>query len=247
VPKALPTLPSTLDQRRSLLARIHRQFETFVDEIDVGPYRFNFTRVKDPNLVLDQVAAKADLNDRLLGKRQSGDVLGLPYWAEIWDSSYGVGQYLTQILSNARDRCIDVLDLGCGMGFTGMVAAAMGARVTLADLEPPALLFARLNAIQFSADVQTRRLNWRTDRFDERFDLIIGADILYEKTQWDHLEPFWRAHLKPEGTVLLGEPGRQTGDLFLPWIKPRHWQLERFEEPVITRAKPIRLLRLRAL
>jgi predicted nicotinamide N-methyase len=137
-----------------------------------------------------------------------------------------------------------VLDLGCGMGLTGAVAAAMGARVVLADLEPDALLFARLNSLPWSQRMRTRRLDWRSARLDERFDLIIGADILYERSQWPHLEPFWREHLNAGGTVLLGEPGRQTGDLFLDWIKPRPWKLDQTERPVPTRPKPIRLFKL---
>jgi predicted nicotinamide N-methyase len=134
------------------------------------------------------------------------------------------------------------------MGLTGSVAAAMGADVTFADLEAPALLFARLNSLPFDPDrrrTRTRRLNWQTDRLGQHFDLIIGADILYERAQWDHLEPFWRAHLAPAGAVLLGEPGRPTGEMFGDWIAARGWQMEEFAEPVTTRPRPIRILRIR--
>ena len=152
------------------------------------------------------------------------------------------------------------------MGLAGTVAARLGMRVLFADLEPPALLFAQLNSLpyaqrtlrerpdlpkralprrRYAERVRTRRLNWQTDRLDETFDLILGADILYERKQWDFLEPFWRSHLAPGGTVLLGEPGRQTGDLFVDWITPRGWSLARHEEPVESRPVPIRLFELR--
>ena len=97
-----------------------------------------------------------------------------------------------------------------------------------ADLEAPALLFARLNSLPWRRRVRTRRLNWQRDRLAEKFDLILGSDILYERKQWEYLEPFWRAHLAEGGTVLLGEPGRQTGELFMPWIVDRGWALEQF-------------------
>ena len=113
-----------------------------------------------------------------------------------------------------------------------------------ADIEPPALLFARLNSLPWSSRVRTRKLNWRTDRLAERFDLIIGADILYERAQWEYQEPFLRHHLATDGTVLLGEPGRQTGDGFVEWIRERGWHLEIFPETVPTREKPVRLFRL---
>jgi predicted nicotinamide N-methyase len=139
------------------------------------------------------------------------------------------------------------------MGLSGTVAAALGARVLFADLEPPALMFARLNSLPYDRPtgagpvIRTRRLNWQKDRLGERFDLIVGADILYERGQWEYLEPFWRAHLAPGGTVLLGEPGRPTGDVFGDWIGARGWAVEQFEEPVVTRPKPIRLFRLTAI
>ncbi|HMB95930.1 MAG TPA: methyltransferase, partial [Tepidisphaeraceae bacterium] len=77
------------------------------------------------------------------------------------------------------------LDLGCGMGFAGMAAAAMGANVTLADIENDALLFARFNTLTWKNRVRTRQLNWQADRLDEQFDLILGADVLYDRSQWE--------------------------------------------------------------
>jgi len=73
----------------------------------------------------------------------------------------------------------------------------------------------------------------------------LGADILYEKGQWEFLEKFWEAHLRDGGSVLLGEPGRQTGDLFLEWIGPKKWKVERSEQKVRERERAIRLFRLR--
>jgi predicted nicotinamide N-methyase len=231
--------------RQRLLARIHRRFQTVTEEVRVRDrLSLQFTRIADPNRVLDEVAEQEDLRDRLEGKRRPGDELHLPYWAELWDSALGIIDHLADEQAFPRLSDLSILDLGCGMGLTGAVAAALGARVTFADLEPDALLFARLNAIDFEDRVRTRRLNWRKDRIPERFDLIIGADILYDRHQWAHLEPFWRGHLRPGGQILLGEPGRQTGDLFLDWIKPHAWTIEQLKITVPTRATPIRLLLL---
>ena len=87
-------------------------------------------------------------------------------------------------------------------------------------------------------------MNWQKDDLGERFDLILGADILYERAQWDHLIRFWRAHMARDGLILLGEPGRQSGDLFITWIAEQGWNLEQLEEPVTTRPRPVRIFRL---
>ncbi len=208
-----------------------------------GHISFPFTRAADPNRVLDEVAAEEDRRERVGGLRNA-EPLHLPYWAELWDSAGGVAQHLVdQFPSGLSGK--NVLDLGCGQGLTGCAAAALGAAVLFADLESPALLFARLNASRLSGRIRTRRLNWQTDHLVETFDLIIGADILYERSQWDFLEPFWRKHLRDGGTILLGEPGRPTGDAFIGWIVERGWMIDVFEQAVKTREKPVRVLRLR--
>jgi len=133
------------------------------------------------------------------------------------------------------------------MGFAGMVAAAMGAEVLLADLEPDALLFARLNTLPWHSHVRTRRLDWRTDRLDERFDLILGADVLYDRAQWPHLQQFFRHHLRPGGAVLLGEPGRHSGDLFPDWITAQGWELHHLQQPLPGLQRTIRLYQIRPI
>ena len=214
------------------------------ETVQVGPLSLPFTRIEDPNRVLDEVAAEEDRLERVRGERVPEDQLHLPYWAELWDSALGVGHFLAREFGPERGSPLSVLDLGCGMGLTGTVAAALGHRVLFADLEAPALLFARLNSVKAGGRVRTRRLDWRKDRLGETFDLIVGADILYERKQWDHLEPFWREHLADDGHVLLGEPGRKTGEMFVEWIRERGWALTEFAEPVETRSRPIRLFRL---
>lgn len=253
-----------------LQRRIARDYVTITDRMKLGPLELPFTRVADPDTVLDDVAAKVDLAERLSGKRV-GDVQHLPYWAELWDSAIGLGTWLAtepvaktayanrQLVGGRLPQFVpppkynhpgtrpNVLDLGCGMGLAGTVAAALGANVLFADLEQPALLFALLNSHRYADRVRTRQLNWQTDDLGERFELILGADILYERKQWDYLEPFWRKHLTPGGKVLVGEPGRQTGDQFPAWIQDRGWELRIEEQPVVTRPRPIRLFMLTPL
>jgi predicted nicotinamide N-methyase len=233
-----------MTSRTALLHRIHRQYQTVSEPFEVGGVRLDFTRIADPDRVLDQVAQQADLRERISGRRSADEALHLPYWAELWDSAAGVAGFLERHWGPARGE-LSVMDLGCGMGLAGTAAAALGHRVLFADLEAPALLFARLNSLPFAPRVRVRRLNWQRDRLNERFDLILGSDILYERAQWPHLEAFWRRHLAEEGTILLGEPGRQTGELFGPWLAEHPWVLREHEAAVSTRPRPIRIFELR--
>jgi predicted nicotinamide N-methyase len=235
-------------RRHRLLRRIESRYPIVTETVRLGAITFPFTRIADPDRVLDEVAAEEDRLEKISGRRADGDYLHLPYWAELWDSAMGLALALQRRAIDWTPESTSVLDLGCGMGLSGTAAAAMGAGgVLFADLEAPALLFAQLNSLFAAARVRARRTDWRRDDLRERWDLILGADILYERKQWDHLEPFWRRHLAPSGSILLGEPGRPTGDLFPEWIRGRGWSLTPLEQPVATRARPIRLFQLQPL
>jgi predicted nicotinamide N-methyase len=227
--------------RAKWLVRIGRKYQTVTETLQFGALSLPFTRIADPNRVLDEVAEAEDRRERLSGERKSGDYLHLPYWAELWDSAHAIAHWLIRQPTMSRMR---VLDLGCGMGLSGVVAAACGASVLFADLEPDALLFAQLNSAPYHPRTRARRLDWRQDRLDESFDLILGADILYERKQWDFLNPFWESHLAANGKILLGEPGRQTGEMFLPWIRAHGWALAEESIELTRPPKRIRLLTL---
>jgi len=265
-------------KREKLLSRLTKKYDITTQEYLIGPLRVPFTRVTNADKVLDQVCEEVDEIEKRTGKKVPDQLMHMPYWAELWDSAFGVGQWLvgrglvdrrsriagrglvgrepevvgrksdvqTDFLSPTSDPQPPItLDLGCGMGFAGTVASILGHRVVFADIEVPALMFAKLNSLPWTRRVSCKALNWQTDSLAERFDLIIGADVLYERSQWECLEPFFRAHLKEDGLILLGEPGRQTGDDFGDWIRDKGWQLTVVEEKVVTRERPIRLFELR--
>ena len=219
-------------ESHSLLERFHRRYRTVSEIVEISPtFSIRFIRIADPNHVLDVVARQ----------ETAGDTAALPYWAQLWDSALAVAGWLVE----ADLPTMRVLDLGCGMGLAGTIAARLGHRVLFADIEPLALLFARLNSLSDAAHVRARRVDWRTDHLRERFDCILGADILYEREQWPFLHAFWRKHLEPQGQVILGEPGRQTGDEFIDWIQDRGWNLRQAQRIVKTREQPVRLFELR--
>jgi predicted nicotinamide N-methyase len=219
--------------RARLEARIRRHYVTVCEAYHFGGLTVQLTRVAEPDEMLERMEQDAASRGNAAPRWQ-------PYWAELWGCSLAVCQRLVQ----QELQGVRVLDLGCGLGLTGTVAAARGALVTMADAAPPALLFARLNSWPYRDRVQVRRLDWRRDRLPERFPWIVGADILYDREDWPYLEAFWRAHLAPAGAVLLGEGGRSTGGEFPDWLHGRGWRLDRSEVALAGQPRSIRLFQL---
>ncbi|MGC4034100.1 MAG: methyltransferase [Tepidisphaeraceae bacterium] len=233
-------MPSSSSVLLRLQHRLAKRFDLTTEAVPVGPLRVQFTRVSDPQAVLDEICARIDRHEKQTGQRVTSDSLGLPYWAELWDSSIGVGAYL---VSQGPLDGRAVMDLGCGMGLAGTVAAMLRADVLMADYETACLGFARLNGLRYGR-ASARKVNWQTDDLGRKFDIIIGSDVLYDRTQWPFLDAFFRRHLAENGKILLGEPGRQSGDDFLPWLTDKGWHVHRREQKVQTRSVPIRLIEL---
>jgi predicted nicotinamide N-methyase len=226
-------------QQARLLERIRRDFAVRTDAIRIGSIDLNFIRVADPDKVLDDVCAQEEASRAGIKPKRP---LRMPYWAAVWESAAAVGQHL----QTAHPSLVGVnaLDLGCGMGLAGMVLAAMGARVTLGDIETAALLFAAVNVLPWESRCDVRRIDWQTDRLGRQFDLIVGSDVLYERAQWDFIEPFLTMHLAASGKVVIGEPGRPKAEEFPAWIRARGWTLDATTQLVVGRPTPINVLTL---
>src|SRR5687767_3826320 len=84
--------PTTFRSR--LRERIRRRYAWVDTSFTFGSLTLPFTRVADPDRVLDEVAAEEDRLERVSGVRAPSDQLHLPYWAELWDSAIGIGQWL---------------------------------------------------------------------------------------------------------------------------------------------------------
>ncbi|MBH3310036.1 methyltransferase [Pseudomonas mosselii] len=109
-----------------------------------------------------------------------------PYWSFCWASGLAMARYLAEHPQWVRGK--RVLDFGAGSGIAGIAAARAGAREVVAcDLDPLALDACRANAA-----LNGETLNYSSDFFAEadRFDLILVADVLYDRANLPLLDEF---------------------------------------------------------
>ena len=140
----------------------------------------------------------------------------IPYWTELWPSAKGLAQYLFDNKHLAAGK--NILELGCGLGLPSLLSAKWGAqKVTATDLIDAALDHvlqnARMNEINMD-NFETRVLDWTKVLPDSMmdYDLILAADIVYEKRFVNHFVDLIRKlilNAKPI-TLLLAEPGRDV-------------------------------------
>ncbi len=109
-----------------------------------------------------------------------------PYWSFCWASGLVLARWLAEHPEWARGK--RVLDFGAGSGVAAIAAARAGAaEVVACDLDPLALQACRANAA-----LNGVTLGYSEDFFAEadRFDLIIVADVLYDRANRPLLDQF---------------------------------------------------------
>lgn len=186
-------------------ASLAARYDTVDDVVTIGRHAFSMLRVRDTNVLLESLSPSAFAADERL-----------PYWAELWPSSVEMARYCLE------DRTLvgkTVLELGCGLGLAGVAAATAGAHVVFTDYEPDALLFAKENALRNLSPASAqcaefRLLDWRADELPDPVDMIIGADIVYERNNFLPILKCVRRVLKEDGCAVFTDPDRTMGMSF---------------------------------
>ncbi len=173
------------------------------DEIALAGFRAARTRV---DVGVDTIALwrVADLErdvdrDALLA---GDDPREPPYWAHLWSGA----QVLAEAVPRGRATAIE---LGCGLGLPGLVAARRGARVTFVDrvLAPLAFVRASAAACGFTT-IDVVAADATGAAVSARFDLVLAAELLYDRALFGALACAVRDRLAPGGVALLADARR---------------------------------------
>lgn len=134
-----------------------------------------------------------------------------PYWTTPWVSAVMVAEYA---IANVTRSGEPVLEIGAGLGLAGIAMALAGHRVIVTDYDESALEFVQTSAALNNASLEdVRILDWRKPP-DQRFSLIIGADVGYEAKDHKPVADLLVRCLAPRGMALIGDPNRATADHF---------------------------------
>lgn len=188
-------------------------FDAELTQVVVGNATIALWRVADLECHVDRAALLA-----------AEDPAEPPYWAHLWS---GAAVLAAAVPRGARSA----LELGCGLGLPGLSAAWAGARVTFVDRIPAALAFVRASAAAnglgavdlVAADVSAPALA-------ARFDLVLAAELVYDRPAFKALARTLAGHLAPDGRALLTDAGRiDTRDFYaelhaagLAWKNTEH-------------------------
>lgn len=148
----------------------------------------------------------------------------LPYGVALWPSAIALAHDVASRADELRGKRI--LELGSGTGLPGIVAASLGAQVVQTDRHEVPMSICKLNGERNNVQTLERRLaDWTEWKESERYDWIIGSDIMYGEPMHPYLRRIFEANLAPGGRLLLSDPFRETSLRLLEALEADGWRI----------------------
>ena len=211
-------------ETQTLLRNMEARYQLEDHVFQLGENEVLIKVVSDSEALLDELIAKGSDHPDVEDER-------IPYWADLWHSAIALAEWVSE--HPVVNPASQVLELGCGLGMSGIAAGLKGANVLQTDYLPEALDMAalcwRLNILRVP---QTAILDWRDPQTDFRPQVLLAADVMYEERNGP---PLLKAikHLLPEnGVLLLTEPGRPMGQAFLEQLPAEGFSVHRSKREV---------------
>jgi 2-polyprenyl-3-methyl-5-hydroxy-6-metoxy-1,4-benzoquinol methylase len=145
-----------------------------------------------------------------------------PFWVKIWEASLVLADHLIRI-GLGKEK--DILEIGAGMGVTGLFLGAFGYKITVTEYEEDALELLRMNVEHNGLDTVTvKKLDWNDPHLTETYDVICGSELIFNVTFIEPIIKLFRKYLRPEGTVFLAHDVRRR--CMLQFIEMIHGKYE---------------------
>jgi len=137
-----------------------------------------------------------------------------PLWIKIWEASIVLSDHLAQA---ALDKTKEILELGAGMGLTGITLGVMGYPVTVTDHNADALAMIKKNVEHNHLNnVHVDKLDWLEVYSGKKYDIVCGSELIYTEDVIDPLLDLLQKCLEHQGRAFIAHDiNRKNMETFL--------------------------------
>jgi predicted nicotinamide N-methyase len=174
------------------MAEIAAKYPVEVVSLNIGARSLKVIQFKDLGAYIENLVDSEEVA-----------CLDLPFWAKVWEASFVLAHFLGRqpVIPGRR-----ILEIGAGIGIVGVYAALCGHDVTITDNNHDALLFARAHVLLNGCPhAVVRHLDWRSPEIERPYDMIVGADVVYDRRSYGDLVRFFKMALVPKGMIFLAK------------------------------------------
>ncbi|MFT6029746.1 MAG: putative nicotinamide N-methyase, partial [Oleiphilaceae bacterium] len=168
--------------------------------------RYQTIEFQDVDIHLKTLRDKQEFSDPL-GEANSFGISSAQWslFGVLWDS----GKILALVMESYEISGKRILEIGCGMALASLLLNSRHANITATDYHPEAGNFLAENVrLNQGQSIPFLRTGWQNKEDGlGKFDLLIGADILYERGHIELLSEFIERHSNPSCEVILVDPG----------------------------------------
>jgi predicted nicotinamide N-methyase len=225
-----------------LVYRIQKRYRLSQQAVTLNDDPITLYQVADADRVVEAaIAAESHLLN--YDNRNAVD----PFWAQHWTSSFAFATQWRSVFAKAGYQKMAVprvTELGCGGGMLSVALYRAQVQLIATDASSEALLLAKLNGHANRVDLRTRQLDWRSpNNVEEKFDLIIGSDVAYDRKMFPSLEATILAVGREDAKAIFAEPNRSLGDEFIDHMLNRGWRVETYQPRFVSNTNDAHLLR----
>lgn len=132
----------------------------------------------------------------------------IPYWAELWPAARMLAKAILALAPCPKP--MHALEVACGLGLPGIAAMRRGFFVSFSDIDELAVTYAadnaKRNGFREGMHFGTAAVDLRSPPQDLVFDVLLGADLLYEERMLEPVVEFLRR--TPMDYALIADPDR---------------------------------------
>ena len=175
---------------------INEKFEIEPKSIGIGGKKLELLTVADLEPFLSEIEEKGD-----------EALSSFPFWVKIWEAAIVLTDHLVHLELDTRQT---VLEVGAGMGITGLFLGAFGHPVTVTDYNEDALALLQKNVDHNQLDsIAVEKLDWHNPEIEGKFDIVCGAELIYKESDVAPVVNLLKTYVKPGGTIYMAHDIRR--------------------------------------
>jgi predicted nicotinamide N-methyase len=173
---------------KEIYDRLDQKYSLELEPITIRQKRLQFLVLKD-------------IEPLIAGKDIFAEILHFPFWVKIWEASVVMADFLSRIKPEPDKR---ILELGAGLGVAGITASSFGHRVMITDYSDEVLDFARVSSsVNGCQGVLFSKLDWLKPADIGKFEIIVGAEILFHQNFFEPLLNIFKQCLAQNGVIYM--------------------------------------------